>query len=307
VRSATVYVLLGAAAGLASPPVGPSMRALWALLTPEPAARRRAYSLDGASEEVLFTAGPLLVAALTAVDGRTGPIAALALTAVLNMAGGVGLAVAASASPPDRPRLEASVSLLGPLRAPGFGLLVAVVLGVGIGGGPIEVAVLARAQASGDPQAVGVLVAVLSAGSVLGGLWWGRRAHRRSTAIHLICLTVLLAAGSLAAAAAPTLPVLGLALFIAGLASAPTLVVAYLAADDLAPPGGRTEATSWVSTANNVGVALGAGGAGVLVDRGGPGSAFLAGAAVLAITAGLLSVIGRRLQPVIPPEHEPAR
>ena len=59
VSTPVVYIGLGAAAGLASPPLGTSMRALWAALAQEPDARQRAYALDGSVEETIQVAGPL--------------------------------------------------------------------------------------------------------------------------------------------------------------------------------------------------------------------------------------------------------
>lgn len=300
VEVAAAYVILSGVAGLAAPPLGPSMRALWADLTPDLEARRQAYSLDSASEEVLFTTGPLLVAALLAVGGRGGPVAALVLSATLNIIGAVGLATspATSSAATHQPQQArpAPTSFLGPLRRRSFALLILVVLGVGVGGGPLEVAVLARTQDAGSPEAAGILLAALSAGSVVGGLLWGRRAHRRRPSTHLIGLVLIMSIGTAAVAATENLALLGLFLALTGVASTPALVVAYLAADDLIPAAGRTEATTWVSTANNVGVALGAAAAGALIEHSGPGSALLFGATTLALTAALLLLTGGLIQ-----------
>jgi len=104
------------------------------------------------------------------------------------------------------------------------------------------------------------------------------------------------AVGGLAAALAPSLPLLGVALGLVGLVSAPVFVVAYLAADALVPHGGRTEATTWVNTANNTGIALGAAAAGLIVDHTDGCAALMGSAAVLAITAAAVLATQRRLQ-----------
>ena len=52
------YLALAVMAGIAAPPLGPSMRALWAALTPDLAMRQRAYSLDGVVEEAPMPSGP---------------------------------------------------------------------------------------------------------------------------------------------------------------------------------------------------------------------------------------------------------
>src|SRR5436190_1176565 len=70
---ATVAVVL---AGFATPPLEAGLRALWPSVLNGPAEVQAAYALDAAAQEVLFTVGPLLVIAATAVS--TG--AALLLT-----------------------------------------------------------------------------------------------------------------------------------------------------------------------------------------------------------------------------------
>jgi predicted MFS family arabinose efflux permease len=67
-----------------------------------------------------------------------------------------------------------------------------------------------------------------------------------------------------------------------------------VAADELAPPPSRTEATTWVTTSSNLGVSLGSAAAGLLVDRSGATSALLAGAVVLALTAAAVLTTGDR-------------
>jgi predicted MFS family arabinose efflux permease len=58
-------------------------------------------------------------------------------------------------------------------------------------------------------------------------------------------------------------------------------VVAFMAADALVTPGSRTEATTWVTTAGNVGMALGAALFGLVVDHLSPRTALLLAAGLL--------------------------
>lgn len=87
-------------------------------------------------------------------------------------------------------------------------------------------------------------------------------------------------------------------LFVVGLASSPLLVTAYLTADDLVLEEQQREASTWVNTMGNLGVAFGAAAAGVLIDREGPATAFAVGAAAYAVTLLLVLSLGRRLAPV---------
>ena len=175
-------------------------------------------------------------------------------------------------------------SLIGPLRTAGFLGVLCAVLGVDVSLGAMEVAVAARAEGEDAPGTAGYLLAAVSLGSVVGGLVWGGRSIRRSTSTQLMLLLMALAVGITAAAVAPTLPVLGVVLALTGAAVAPAFVVSYLAADRLVPRAGRTEATTWVNTANNIGVALGSVGAGLLVDQLTPAAPLLAGTVVLGMT-----------------------
>jgi len=215
-------------------------------------------------------------------------ITALTLTAALNLVGTIGMTTSAVAT--DHAAAAASPTtsrLLGPPRHRGFGALALALamLGVGIGIGPLDVAVLARTQQEAHPNLAGYLIAALSVGSACGGLVWGHPRHHRPVATQLGTLVAIMTAGTAAAALTPTLPLLALALAVTGAASAPAFIVSFLAADHLAPAAGRTEATTWVATSTNAGIALGAAGAGVISDSINPDTALLAGAAALGLTA----------------------
>lgn len=279
----SVYVALAAVAGLAAPSLGPSMRALWAALTPDPAARQRAYSLDGVVEETLFAVGPLLAGGLVAVADAS---AALAVTGLLNVVGATAMATSPAARLHAPPAAARSVApLAGPFRSRGFTLLIVALVGVGLGEGPLDLAVVARAEGASQPGAAGYVLAAMAVGGAVGGLVWGHVTHRGRTSTQLGGLVAVTALGYALAAATPTTVTLAVALGLTGLAAAPTYVVSYLAADRLAPAGTATEATTWVNTASNTGQSVGAALAGVVVDRAGATGALLTGAVVLALTA----------------------
>jgi len=299
-----LLLLAAAAAGLSAPPMGPTCRALWTALTTPGPQRRLAYSLDTTVEELLLVLGPLVVGATAAT---TGPAVPLLAAAGANLLGTIALVrtpparvVSTTRSAPElddratQPRRTAFRRAAGSLAQPGVPALVLVVLGVGLGAGPLEVAVLARAEEAGQPAALGVLLALLSLGGILGGLVWGALPH--TVVPHLTQLAGLALVASVALAAAALLPApLGLAtaLLVAGAALTPLVITAYLAADALA--GGRgVEATTWVTTANNAGLAAGTALGGMLVDQTGPPTTLLTGAAVVATVAVLSGGAGRR-------------
>ncbi len=113
-RNPLPYVAACAAAGALTPPVGAAMRARWAVIAGGGRNLERAYSLDAATEETLFTAGPLLTGLAVTV---AGPVLPMLVTAALLAAGCVLLAGSGSAAPARDPRPGGPA---GPLAVPGF-------------------------------------------------------------------------------------------------------------------------------------------------------------------------------------------
>ena len=305
VSEPVALIVLIALAGLAAPPLGPAMRANWRRLTAGTSLKPRAYGLDSVVEETLYLIGPLIAGLLVAV----GPARwALVLTAALLLAGTLGMA----ASPPARhrepttgsepatggtPAARGKLFDPGPLRSPGLRRLLAAILAVGAGTSVAYTCLAVSAQDHGKPGAAGLLEASLAVGSVAGGLLWARRDHGRRHSRQLAMLVGVLAAGLTVASAAPGLVTLGFVLCATGTALAPVYVVAYLAADDLAGEGSATEAGTWVNVATNAGSAAGAALAGIIAESLGAGPGFLAGGALLAVTAVTVALTARQPAP----------
>jgi hypothetical protein len=280
-RSPVAFLLLGSAAGVCAPPLGPAMRAVWRTSTEGTGLVERAYSLDSVCEETLYLVGPLVVGVLLKVASAA---TALLATAALLLVGTLAMA----GTPPVRQARGLSTPGgwgLGPLRSPGFRSVLATISLTAVGLSIAVTCLAARAQAAGLPSAAAYIEAALAVGSVVGGLVWGRRRHTRGRSVHLAGLTGWLAVGLAVAAGVGSLIALGVVFGIIGLAVAPLFVVSYLAADELAPAHRRTEASTWINTANNIGSAAGASAAGVLVDHVSIAAGFGTGA-LLTVCAG---------------------
>ena len=294
VQARSPYLLLALAAGVLTPPVGPVMRGIWAGLTPSGAARNRAYSLDGVAEEGLFATGPLLVGAVLLV---LEPFAALLLTAIVALIGSVALScsclVGRSPFPTGFTPPPAS-GLVGPLRLPGVRWLMLAMFGVGVALAPLEVAVVARATEAGSAAAAGYLLAALSLGSAGGGLLWGRLNLTGRRSSLLLVLMVLLGVGTVAAGLTPSLAALAGVLVLTGAVVAPAFVLAYMLADQLVDETVRTETSTWIGTASNIGGAVGVTGAGFLVDHLSARAPFVAGGICLLTLVPLLLVVRSR-------------
>ena len=86
--SSGVLVGLAGIVGLFPPPLGASMRVLWGSLTARGALRTRAYSIDAVCEEILFTTGPLIAAAIV---GGASPTVGLLATSTVAVVGTLGM------------------------------------------------------------------------------------------------------------------------------------------------------------------------------------------------------------------------
>ncbi|MYW14230.1 MFS transporter [Streptomyces sp. SID2955] len=279
-----------ALAGACAPPLGPTMRALWSELVADADLLRRAYSLDGVAEELLFVSGPALVGALTAVGP---PAAGLLLSALVNV-GGTCFFVTSPALPGPRP---------APARRPrgsARGLLppVAVALGAGLALSGVELLVAAFAtERSYDTSLVPWVLGALSAGSALGGLVGGAVRWHVPARIRLHRFAAGLGVVIAAAGLAPGLWSLTGAVALAGAFVAPALTTAYLLADETAGEGARTQAGAWVNMGVNAGSSGGAVVAGLLIGRLPLALCFalMGGAALLAaVTAVAAGAVGGR-------------
>ncbi|MEV6114890.1 MFS transporter [Streptomyces sp. NPDC052109] len=246
--------------GLCAPPLGPTMRAAWAELAPEPGMLARAYSLDAVAEELLHVSGPALVGALT---GFAPPAAGILLSALLMVAGTCvfGTSPALPGPCPAAPgdRLGAVPGLLAP---------VAVAAGVGLAVSGVELLVLAFAtERAHDTAPVPWVLGALSAGSAVGGLLNGALRWRAPARVRLRGLAAALGLVVAAAGLAPGLWTLTAAMACAGAFIAPALTTAYLLAEETAEEGPRTRAGAWVNAAVNAGMSGGTMVTGLLVGR----------------------------------------
>jgi MFS family permease len=264
-------LLLAAAAvaGLAQPPVGACMRALWPTLLDSADARHAAYALESVVIEIVYICGPLVI---VAAIGSWSIVAALLVCAGTLLLGNLAFSVQRS-SRTWRPRAERARDLAGALRGGGVRVLVAVFALCGLGIGAIEVAVPAILESLGERDLTGVLLALWGVGSMLAGIVAGRMGAASDPPRRLATMLVFWGVTHMAVGLAGAPLTLGLALLIAGAAIAPTLVVGNGMLDWLSPAGTLTEAFTWTTTGLGSGIALGSSLAGALVEAASPGVA----------------------------------
>ena len=292
VETSSTALLAGltAAAAVTTPPVTPSVRALWPVLLAEPESRAVMYSLEATVQELTFIVGPSAAGAAAAVYSPEQSVqlaAAVTLVGVLAFAGTPGLdRLSAGARAPVR---RADLLPLAPLYLAG-GLLIC-------GLSWVEVGVVGAAGAAGATAAAGLLLALWSAGSLVGGLLGGLRPARRGPARRLLVLLTAVAAAHLAIAASRGLLSLGVLLVLAGGLVAPALGGIYALVQARAPTGAVTQTFAGLAVFLLGGAALGAALAGAVVDARGPAAAFALGAVPPALAALVVLGLVRRSRP----------
>jgi MFS family permease len=277
--------LAAAAGGILMPPLSATVRIVWPRLAPGEL-RSTAYAMEAALQEIFFLGGPLLAAALAAVEPTAGVAGAGAACLVGTLA--------TARLPPVRetpPSRHEGAGLLGALGSPGVRTIVLYATAIGAGFGAVELAMPAFAEAHGSRELGGIALACFSGGSLAGGLVAGTRPQGKGLGRFLLgSFGIVL--GLLGFQLAFSVPSLCILAFVAGLPIAPTVGAVYTLIDRGARPGTEAEAFAWFGTAISVGIATGAALAGGLVDARGVRWAFGFGAAVALI--GALTAVARR-------------
>jgi MFS family permease len=285
-----VLVGCGLLAGFAIPPTSSVLRSMWPdLLRDRPQLIQAAYALDSVLIELIFIAGPLVTALIATVFTPPAALAVSAASVVVGTLAFTALPPSRAVRPaPDRPRAGA----LGALGSPGVRTLVLTSLPAGIGIGICEVTLPAFSDASGAAATAGVLLAIWSLGSAVGGLVYGALPNRPPlNRVHLV-VAALLPLGLLPLAAAPSVVAMALLVIPAGLFIAPLLATRNELVGWVAPEGARTEAYTWPVTAFVGGIAVGSALAGAIVESSSWRTAFVAAAVIAAV--GTLIAVARR-------------
>jgi predicted MFS family arabinose efflux permease len=287
-------------AGLATPPVGACVRALFPELLDD-ADVRAAYAVDASAVELTWISGPPLALGLGVLWSTGGALIVAALVILL----GTAAFAAQPVSRAWRPRPLARQRRGGALQAPAVRTLVVALVAVGTLFGAVEVGVAAATEAGGSSAAAGPLLGIWGAGSLLGGLLAARAGGGTQSAAGLTLVLGALAAGHFALVpAAGSVLAMAAVLLLAGAAIAPAYASIHAMVERAAPEGTATEAFAWLATAAAIGASLGAAAAGALADSAGAEASFLlaagagvVGTLVLMLRAGTLAGGAPAVQP----------
>ncbi|MFI8242369.1 MFS transporter [Streptomyces sp. NPDC085866] len=277
------WMLFVCAAGIGTvPSLGAMIRARWAALYRGTPKLHTAYSFESVVDEVCFIFGPIISIGLsTAWFPEAGPLLAACFLAV-----GVFWLTAQRATEPEphpRERHDGGSAL----RSAGLQVLVATFVATGTIFGAVDVVTVAFADEHGHKAAASVVLALYAAGSCVAGAVFGLLRFSGAPERRW-----LLGVGAMAVSMIPLLLVgnlslLAVALFVAGLSIAPTMITTMSLIEEHVPRAKLTEGMTWVSTGLAVGVALGSSVAGWVIDaagaRAGYGVPVVSGAVAVAV------------------------
>ncbi|MFJ3924962.1 MFS transporter [Streptomyces sp. NPDC090022] len=284
------------AATATTPNIGGMSRARWThLLRGKAPAHHTAMSFEQAADEACFMLGPVLAVALcSALFPEAGTLTAAALLLI-------GMVVFTAQRSTEPPLTPADIRRPSPLRSASIRPLLMLFLALGTLFGAMEVASIAYLSSHGLGAAAGPVLALQALGSCAAGLLYGTLRPRSLTR----CVAALAALMTLpwAAAATGSVPLLGLALLLAGMATAPTMVTAMSLVHRHTPEGRLNEGMTLAVTAIFTGIAAGSAASGAITDHWGPVAAYALPAVAAALA--LVRARGADRQPSDGPREVP--
>ena len=273
------FMVLGLLAGLSNPPVQPAVRTIY----PKIVTSRQLtplFSLDASLQEIIWIIAPVVI---TFVATQVGTSPALILIVVILIGGGAWF----MASPE-----------LGRVRIPrsrrGFGRVLAkpvVLLGTVTGFLLVGACAAIEAGVVGafghDGLEAGIVLAVFSVGSLVGGLSFGHiPIGPWAMARRFLIVTI----GVSAVVISLDIWWMGASLLFAGLGIAPALAVMFAMTSASVKFSETAEAYGWIGTGQLIGSAAGSAIAGFLIDGVGAAGAFWA-AAIFAVAGTLVAAV----------------
>lgn len=279
------YMAFGLIAGLSTPPVQSAVRTIYPKmvnskqLTP-------LFSLDASLQEIIWIASPVVI---TFVSTQVGTVEGLLLVATVLALGGAWFILSPEVG---RVRIPRSRRAFGKvvLNPP---IALATALGFLLIGACAALEVGVVATFGHDGLEAGIVLAVFSIGSLVGGLGFGHlpigpwaMARRLSIVAVGLSLTMI------------SLNVfwLGGTLLFAGIGIAPALAVMFAITTASVKFSDTAEAFGWVGTGQLIGAAAGSAIAGILIDQSGPTGAYFA-ATVFAVTGVIAATVFVRAFP----------
>ncbi|MHB1172065.1 MAG: MFS transporter [Lacisediminihabitans sp.] len=281
-----LYMVVGFIGGLSTPPVQSAVRTIY----PKMVNSRQLtplFALDAAAQEIIWVAGPVIT---SFVSIQLSTVLGIVVAGLFLVGGGAWFIVSPEVG---RVRIPRSRRSLGSVLIKKPVLLATLVGFLLIGACAAVEAAVVSVFGRGGPQA-GVVLAIWSIGSLLGGLALGHipvgpwALARRMTIVSVGMALSILTLGNFWGLSAT--------LLIAGVGIAPALGVMSAIVSSSVKFSETAEAYGWVGTGQLMGAALGSAVAGFFIDGIGPVGGFTT-AAILAIAGALFGTVFRHWHP----------
>jgi MFS family permease len=273
--SVPLTILVAFISGLATPPVQPAVRTIYPklvtsqLLTP-------LFSLDASAQEIIWIAGPVVI---TFIATQLSTVLGLVFCAVVMVIGGLWFILSPELG---RVRIPRSKRRFGVVLARPTVLLSTIVGLLLIGScSAVEAGVVANFQGTGTDASAhgyesGVVLAIWSLGSLLGGITFG---HLPLAPWALARRMLLMFAGVALAGIWLNIWWMIPALLISGAGIAPALAAMFAMTSSSVKFSDTAEAFGWIGTGQLIGAGIGSAIAGIVIDAHGARGAFLVSAA----------------------------
>jgi len=269
-----------------APNVGGMARARWAeIYKKDPDSLHVANSFEQVLDEVCFIVGPILAVALsTALFPEAGRLAALLLT----VGGTLLFALQRSTEPPVHP-VDSNASG-SPLGNRGLQVMMVVFLFTGAIFGSLEMATIAYTSSIGHRGLAGAVLALQAVGSALSGVLFGLATLRGTSTSRFLTGVAGMALFMLPLNLAGGIWSLAPLMFLAGMATSPTMITAMGLTQELIPRSQINEGMTLAVTSLLGGISVGSMVTGWTVQRFGSDFGYLlpSSAGALALVAGLL-------------------
>lgn len=257
--SVSVLMVLAAACGAFASPITILTRTTWRHRFEDEYHRKMAYSIDSIMIEVNFTVGPLLVASITAASSARYALATvigISCMAVLIFFASPILKYWKREAPVER-------HFLGPLTDGKLVALFSLTFGLTFCFGLMEVGYPAYATAIKWVAFGGILLALNSLGSAVGGFIYGALHSTQPLERQFTLALAIMSLPLFLHGVIDQYLLFSLLAFLAGVCIAPALTAQTLLVSRRAPAKYATEAFTWSSTfiVTGLGIGMAAGGA----------------------------------------------
>jgi MFS family permease len=281
--SASSLIGLAIVAGAMQPAIAPTVRALLGEMLTDPQVREAAYALESVVQELIWITGPLIVAAAITLISPAGAVLVSAAVCLL----GTALFVASPRVRAGRRQTPGGRGR-GTVITPELRAMLGPVAMMGASIGLIDVGIPSLAIHAGSRASSGLLLALWSVGSLLGGLWHGGVTWRASLQERYRWLLIAAVVSVAPLILARTIPEAMAASLLAGVTIAPVFSCQYALVGrsfSVGGPGTQTEAFTWVAAALMAGLSAGSALGGVLAGGLGVSAPFVAACAAMGFAA----------------------